>query len=52
MQTQFYNCEVSVSKLFFALLATCMAFSQKVSAAELAREEVCVLEEDTKEEGG
>ena len=39
-------------KLILFLLATCMAFSQKVSAAELVSEEVCVLEEDAKEEGG
>ena len=39
-------------RMFMVLLAICMSFSQKVSAADQANAEAYALEEDAKEEGG
>ncbi len=39
-------------RMFMVLLAMCMSFSQKVSAADLANAEAYALEVDAEEEGG
>ena len=38
-------------RMFLVLLAMCMSFSQKVSAADLANAETYALEVDAEEEG-